>query len=435
MKQAIKSVHARRIWDSRGRPTIEAEVTLSNGVVGRGIAPAGASRGTHEATDMRDGGAFLSGLDVQQAIANVNDTIARAIIGQDVTQQEQVDRRILALDPSSNKAKLGGNATISVSMAVLHAAANASGQPLWRYLAGTQKVHLPLPQIQIFGGGAHASSRVDVQDFLVMPLGAETFARGIEMAAQVYLAAGEIMQERNKRSGVADEGGWWPNFDTNEEALETLVQSIERAGLKAGEEVGIALDLAASEFYKDGYYVLGLEQKKLSSAEWSGVLERWLQKYPIFSMEDPFAEEDYDGMSALTEKFGHVVQLIGDDSLVTNTQRIKDYAARGCGNAVLVKPNQVGTITETIEAMAAARALNWGTIISARSGETEDTTIMHLSTGWNAKQLKVGSVARSERLAKWNEGIRIEDAKNANLGYIGSEALMCNWRNSPWRVS
>lgn len=429
----IKSVHARRIWDSRGRPTVEAEVTLSNGVIGRGIAPAGASRGTHEATDMRDGGGILGGLDVQNAIANVDNVIAKAITGEEVTAQEKIDRLILALDPSPNKAKLGGNATISVSLAVLHAAANTSGQPLWQYLARGKKVHLPLPQIQIFGGGAHASSRVDVQDFLVMPLGAKTFARGIEMAAQVYMAAGEIMNERNKRSGVADEGGWWPNFDTNEEALETLVQSIERAGLKPGEDIGIALDLAASEFYRDGFYVLGLEKKKLTSAEWSGILEQWLHKYPIVSMEDAFAEEDFSGMAALTDKVGKFVQLIGDDGLVTNTQRIKDYAARNYGNAVLVKPNQVGTVTETMEAMVAARTLGWGTVISARSGETEDTTITHLSTGWDAKQLKVGSIARSERLAKWNEGIRIEDDPTVHVDYIGADALTCDWRHAPWR--
>lgn len=429
----IKSVHARRIWDSRGRPTVEAEVTLSNGVIGRGIAPAGASRGTHEATDMRDGGAFLGGLDVQKAIANIDGVIAKAIMGQNAADQEKIDRLMLELDPSPNKAKLGGNACVAVSLAVLHAAANAAGQPLWRYLSQGKKVHLPLPQIQIFGGGAHASSRVDVQDFLVMPIGAKTFARSIEMAAQVYMAAGEIMNERGKRSGVADEGGWWPNFDTNEEALETLVQSIERAGLKPGEDIGIALDLAASEFYRDGFYVLGLEKKKLTSAEWGGVLEQWLSKYPIISLEDAFAEDDFVGMAALTSKAGKFVQLIGDDALVTNAQRVKDSAARGCGNAVLVKPNQVGTITETMEAIAAARALGWGTIISARSGETEDTTITHLSTGWDAKQLKVGSIARSERLAKWNEGIRIEDDKLSGVGYIGADALMCDWRRAPWR--
>lgn len=428
MNTTIKSVRARRIWDSRGRPTVEAEVTLNTGVYGRGIAPAGASRGTHEATDMRDGGMFLGGFDVQRAIANVNDVIAKVLIGQDATDQEKVDRLMLALDPSQNKAKLGGNATIAVSLAVLHAAANASAMPLWLYLARGRRVHLPLPQIQIFGGGAHAASRVDVQDFLVMPIGAESFARGIEMAAQVYMAAGDIMEARNKRAGVADEGGWWPNFDTNEEALETLMQSIERAGLRPGIDIGIALDLAASEFYHDGHYVLGLERKQLSSAEWEGVLVQWLHKYPIISLEDAFAEEDFVGMDSLTRKFGKQVQLIGDDALVTNTQRIKDYAARNYGNAVLVKPNQVGTITETIEAMRAARELGWATVISARSGETEDTTITHLATGWDAGQLKVGSIARSERLAKWNEAIRIEDDAKNNVGYIGAAALNCDWR-------
>ena len=267
MKTAIQTVHARRIWDSRGRPTIEVEVTLAGGAFGRGIAPAGASRGSGEATDLRDGGQAFGGYDVQRAIANVHSIVAGSLIGQDASSQEQIDGILLGLDPSPAKQNLGGNSCIATSLAVLHAAAHAAGLPLWRYLAQTRQVRLPLPEVQIFGGGAHAGRRIDIQDLLIMPLSADSFSRALEVAAEVYLAAGRIMEGRGKRSGVADEGGWWPNFDTNEEAIETLVESIERAGFRPGEDVAISLDLAASEFYRDGRYVLGLERRALTGAE------------------------------------------------------------------------------------------------------------------------------------------------------------------------
>jgi enolase len=277
--------------------------------------------------------------------------------------------------------------------------------------------------VQIFGGGAHAGRRIDIQDLLIMPLGADSFSRALEMVAEVYLAAGRIMEARGKRSGVADEGGWWPNFDTNEEAIETLVQSIERAGFRPGEDIAISLDLAASEFYRDGRYVLGLEKRTLTGAEWIGVLLSWLDKYPIVSMEDPVAETDAAGMAEFTAKAGARVQVIGDDFLVTSASRIKAAAASGSCNAVLLKPNQAGTVSETWEALQEAKALNWGCIVSARSGETEDTSITHLATGWDAGQLKVGSFSRSERMAKWNEAIRIEDDPDARVGYAGASAL------------
>jgi enolase len=425
VRTAIQSVRARRIWDSRGWPTLEAEVILECGALGRGIAPAGASRGTNEAVDLRDGAAAFGGFDVQRAIANVNTAVANAIIGQDALNQEAIDACLIELDPSPTKQHLGGNATIAASMAALHAAADSENLPLWRFLAQSREVRLPLPEVQIFGGGAHAGRRIDIQDLMIMPLGADSFSRALEMAAEIYRAAGQVMDERGERCGVADEGGWWPDFATNEQAIETLVQSIERAGLRPAEDAAISLDLAASEFYRDGLYVLGLEQRKLESFEWIGVLLGWLDKFPIISVEDPVAESDLQGMAEFTARAGSTVQVIGDDFLVTSAKRIGDAAAAGCCNAVLLKPNQAGTITETKQALDAAKALNWGVIVSARSGETEDTTITHLATGWDAGQLKAGSFARSERMAKWNEGLRIEDDPAARMTYAGAKALRC----------
>jgi len=377
---------------------------------------------------LRDGGGAFGGFDVQRAVANVNMAIADAIKGLDALDQESVDARLIELDPSPAKQRLGGNATVAVSMAVLHAAADSQKLPLWRFLAQPGEVRLPLPEVQIFGGGAHAGRRIDIQDLLIMPMGADSFSRALEMVAEVYRAAGQIMDDRGKRFGVADEGGWWPDFATNEEAIETLLQSIERADFRPGEDVAISLDLAASEFYRDGLYVLGLEQRKLPAGEWIAVLMEWLKKYPIVSVEDPVAESDAQGMAEFTAQAGAAVQVIGDDFLVTSTGRIQAAAASGCCNAVLLKPNQAGTVTETKQALDAAKALNWGCIVSARSGETEDTTITHLATGWDAGQLKVGSFARSERMAKWNEGLRIEDDPTAHVGYAGAEALRCDWR-------
>jgi enolase len=420
---AIASVRGRRVWDSRGRPTVEAEVALAGGARGRAIAPAGASRGSHEAMDLRDGGARLGGMDVAGAVANVNGAIARALAGMDARDQAAVDAALAALDGTPDRSRLGGNATTAVSLAVLDAAAAGAGVPVYRQLMGPGPIRLPLPEIQIFGGGAHAGRRVDVQDFMVMPLGAVSFAQALEMTAEVYRAAGELMRDAGKLAGVADEGGWWPAFDANDEALDWLVRAIERARFTPGDEVAISLDIAASEFGRNGRYRLGLEGRELDSDGMGEMLERWLERYPIVSIEDPLAEDDGDALARFTRAVGDRVQVIGDDFLVTNAARVAAAAARGACNAVLVKPNQAGTVTEARAALDAGKRAQWGTIVSARSGETEDVSIAHLAVGWDAGQLKVGSFARGERMAKWNEGLRIADAEGGRAGFAGRAAL------------
>lgn len=406
----IAAVHGRRVWDSRGRPTVEAEVHLASGASGRAIAPAGASTGSGEALELRDGGKRLGGYDVQQAVANVNGEIADAFKGVDAAEQVGVDGILIELDGTPNKSRLGGNACVAVSMAVAHAAAAAWHQPLWRYLLGENEPVLPLPQIQIFGGGAHAGGRVDIQDFLVVTPGAESFAQALEWTAEVYRQAGAIMVERGELHGVADEGGWWPAFSTNEEALDTLVRAIEAAGFTAGDEIAIALDVAASQLGRGRRYRLGLEGRELDSDAFADLLIGWLERYPIVSIEDPLAEDDEQGWQRFTQAVGARLQIVGDDLLVTNAERVGRAAAQGLCNAVLLKPNQAGTLTETRAALDAARAAGFGAIISARSGDSEDVTIVHLAVGWGVHQLKVGSFARSERMAKWNEALRIEEA-------------------------
>jgi enolase len=420
---AIAGVAGRRVWDSRGRPTVEVEVRLAGGARGRAIAPAGASRGAHEAEDLRDGGARLGGMDVSGAVANVNGPIARSLAGRDARDQRGVDAALVALDGTPTKARLGGNATIACSLAVLHAAAAAAGEPLWRHLAAGAPVTLPLPEIQIFGGGAHAGRRVDIQDFMVMPVGAARFDQALAMTAEVYRAAGELMRDAGKLAGVADEGGWWPVFGTNEEALDWLVRAIERAGFAPGEEVAISLDVAASEFGRGGRYRLGLEDRDLDSDGMIEMLLGWLARYPIVSVEDPLAEDDAAGIARFTRAVAGRVQIIGDDFLVTSAARVAAAAAQGACNAALIKPNQAGTVTETKDALDAARRAGWATVVSARSGETEDVSIAHLAVGWNAGQLKVGSFARSERMAKWNECLRIEAALGAQARFAGRTAL------------
>ncbi len=418
---AIAAVNGRRVWDSRGRPTVEAEVVLAGGARGRAIAPAGASRGTHEAVDLRDGGPRLGGFDVARAVAAVNGPIAEALAGMDAREQAAVDAALIALDGTADKSRLGGNALIATSLAVLHAAAAAAGVPLYRYLAGDRPVRLPLPEIQIFGGGAHADRRVDIQDFMVMPVGAADFAAALEMAAEVYRAAGELLGAAGRLAGVADEGGWWPAFDTNEEALDWLVRAIERAGFRPGDEVAISLDVAASEFGSGGRYRLGLEGRELDSDALIELLLGWIARYPIASIEDPLAEDDAAGLARFTRVAGDRVQVVGDDFLVTSASRVA--AAGGACNALLVKPNQAGTVTEAKAALDAAKRAGWGTIVSARSGETEDVSIVHLAVGWDAAQLKVGAFARGERMAKWNEALRIAAAEGARAGYAGRFAL------------
>ena len=425
---AIVEVKGRRVWDSRGRPTVEVEVALAGGARGRALAPAGASRGTHEAVDLRDGGARLGGMDVAGAVANVNGPIARALVGMDARQQAAVDAALIALDGTPTKARLGGNATIAASLAVVHAAAAAEGVPLWRHLAAGAPVTLPLPEIQIFGGGAHAGRRVDIQDFMVMPVGAASFDQALEMTAEIYRAAGELMRDAGRLAGVADEGGWWPAFATNEEALDWLVRAIERAGFAPGADVAISLDVAASEFGRGGRYRLGLEQRDLDSDGMIELLLRWVARYPIVSIEDPLAEDDAAGIARFTHAVAGRVQVIGDDLLVTSAARVAAAAAQGACNAALIKPNQAGTLTETKDALDAARRAGWATIVSARSGETEDVSIAHLAVGWSAGQLKVGAFARSERMAKWNECLRIEAALGAAARFAGRAALALGGR-------
>ena len=419
----IQSIHGRRVWDSRGRPTVEAEVTLKDGAKGRAIAPAGASKGTREALELRDGGNPFGGLDVLQAVGHINGEIAKALIGTDAENQFALDQTLIALDGTENKTRLGANATLAVSMAAAHAMAQASGLALYRYLGQGKVGRLPMPQIQIFGGGAHAGRRVDVQDFMVVCPGASSFAQALEWTAEVYRHAGLLMAQRGSLFGVADEGGWWPDFSSNEQALEMLVLSIERAGFIPGEQVAIALDIAASEFGKLGQYRLGLESRALDSDGLIEMLMGWIAKYPIVSIEDPLAEDDPQGFARFTKAIGDRLQIVGDDFLVSSSKLIREAANIGAANTVLLKPNQRGTLSETLEAWKVAQELGYAAIVSARSGESEDTTIVDLAIGWNVGQLKVGSFARSERMAKWNHALRIEEELAGNAHFAGASVF------------
>jgi enolase len=424
----IVAVTGRRVWDSRGNPTVEATVVLANAVSGRAIAPAGASRGTREAVDLRDGGPRLKGLDVQKALANLAGPIASAMVGREVGDQAGIDAALVAADGTALKSNFGGNAVVAASLACLHAAAAAAQLPLWQHLARshTRQATIPLPEIQIFGGGAHAGRRVDVQDFMVMVPGAASFDEALAITAEIYHAAGAIMARKGLSAGVADEGGWWPVFTSNEAALETLCEAIIAAGETPGKRVVLSLDIAASEFGKAGKYRLALEDRELDSGQMIEMLARWIEAYSIASIEDPLAEDDPEGMVAFTKALGDRVQIIGDDYLVTNARLVREAAqARAC-NAALIKVNQAGTVSESVAALMAAEAAGYRSIVSARSGETEDVSISHLAIGLNAGQLKVGSFARSERMAKWNECLRIE----ADLGpghFVGGAPLAKTW--------
>ena len=420
---AIKSIFARRVWDSRGRPTVEAEVILNDGSLGRAIAPAGASKGTREALELRDGGDRFGGLDVMKAVGHINEEITKALVGTKADNQSALDQALIELDGTGNKSRLGANATLAVSMAAAHAMAAASGMPLYRYLGNGKIGRLPMPQIQIFGGGAHAGRRVDVQDFMVVCSGATSFAQALEWTAEVYRHAGLLMAQRGSMFGVADEGGWWPDFSSNEQALEMLVLAIERAGFVPGDQVAIALDIAASEFGQQGQYRLGLESRELDSDGMIEMLLRWVEKYPIASIEDPLAEDDTVGFARFTKAIGHRLQIVGDDFLVSNSTLIREAAKLGAANTVLLKPNQRGTLSETLEAWKVAQALGYSAIVSARSGETEDTTIVDLAIGWNVGQLKVGSFARSERMVKWNHALRIEEQLGVQAHFAGSSVF------------
>jgi enolase len=403
----IIDVRGRRVWDSRGRATVEAEVVVGRGTtplaVGRAIAPSGASTGSGEAKV----------LDAAQAVNVINTRIRDAMRALSVKEQAAVDHRLIELDGTPDKSRLGANAIVAVSLACAHAAAAADKVPLWKKLAGERRVALPVPQIQIYGGGAHAGGRVDIQDYMVVCIGAGSFAEALEWTAQVYAAAGARLRRRGMLQGVADEGGYWPAFKSNEEGLAELVGAIADAGLEPGGDVGIALDVAATQLWRGNAYQLPLEKRALSAEQLHAMLLRWIERYPIVSIEDPFAEHDAAAMKAFTRAAG--IQVVGDDFFVTRAERVRQ--ADGACNAVLLKPNQVGTLTETLACWDAAREAGYRGIVSARSGESEDVSIVHLAVGWGVPQLKVGSFARSERMAKWNEGLRIEEA-------LGPKALL-----------
>ena len=387
---------------------------------GRAIAPAGASTGSGEAVERRDGGRRLGGLDVLDAVENVNGPIAGALVGVDVGDLRAIDDRLAQLDGTATFERLGANATVATSMACAHAAATAAGLPLWRHLDPEAEV-LPLPEIQIFGGGAHAGRRIDIQDLMVMVPSATTFAAALEVTAEIYRSAGQLMEAHAGREGVADEGGWWPHFDSNEAAIEMLVRAIDAAGYVPGDDVTISLDIAASELWADGRYRLGLDGRELTSDAMAELVLSWCDRYPIASVEDPLAEHDLDGLRAFTAAVDGRVQVVGDDVFVTDAARLG--ALDGVATAVLVKPNQAGTLSRARDALDAARARGMGAIVSARSGESEDVTIVHLAVGWGVAQLKVGSMARGERTAKWNEALRIEEALGVRGRFAGAAPL------------
>lgn len=437
-KNTIKRVHARRLWDSRGRPTLEVDVTLRYGAMGRAIAPAGASTGSGEAVERRDGGTAFAGYDVTSAVNGVNAEIHGALKGRDVREQIDIDQILVDLDGTEDRGRLGGNALIATSMAVAQAAAAAEKLPLWQYLGpyggASNGDVLPLPEIQIFGGGAHAARRVDIQDFMIIAVGASSYAEALNWTAEVYRAAGNLLSDSGRLQGVADEGGFWPAFDGNEEGLDLLTRAIEKAGYTPGQDVAISLDIAASEFGRNGRYKLTRDDRELDSDGLCGLLVDWVERYPIVSIEDPLGEDDPEGLTRFTWAVGKRVQVVGDDFLVTNAARVTAAAQSKACNAVLVKPNQAGTLSETRAAFDAANKTGFGAIISARSGETEDTTIVHLGIGWGVQQLKVGSFTRSERMVKWNEGLRIAEAiHEASGGALPLDGALPPRAVFPWK--
>jgi enolase len=423
----ISSVSAYQIFDSRGVPTVEVEVVLENGTRGRGLVPSGASTGKYEALELRDGDATkFRGKSVQRAIENVEREIEPALLGKSPFDQRAIDEAMIALDGTANKSRLGANAILGVSLAVADAAARARGVWLFEYIAelcgeAPEKYFLPLPEIQIFGGGAHAGRRLDVQDFLVIATGAENYAHSLEITHDIFHAAGALLKERGKLRGVADEGGYWPEFENDEEALITLVESIDRAGYEPGKDAAISLDIAASEFFDERNQTYRFAGTEYSSPGWAKLMANWCERFPIISLEDPMAETDWDGWSEVHRLLGGKIQLVGDDLFTTNIARIEQGVERNVANSVLIKLNQIGTLSETLDAIALTEKADWLPLVSARSGETEDAFISHLAVGTNAGQLKVGSFSRSERMAKWNEVLRIERHLGARAQWLGAK--------------
>lgn len=415
----LTSLDALQIFDSRGHPTIEVVAALEDGTVGRGLVPSGASTGSHEAWELRDRDPLrFRGRSVYQAIGHVTGEIAHSLVGHNAFDQAAIDAALVALDGTANKSRLGANAILGVSLAVAEAAARAKQMPLHASLGGGTL--LPLPEIQIFGGGKHAQGRIDIQDFMIVALAATSYAETLEVAANVFHAAGEVMRDRGKLAGVADEGGHWPLFDRNEEVFDALLASIERAGYTPGREVGLSLDIAATDLHRDGFYRLGLEGRRFSSEDFAALMIDWVDRYPIVSIEDPMSEDDWEGWRIVRDAIGHRCQLVGDDLFTTHLDRIERGVAAGAANAVLIKLNQIGTVTETLAAIRRTQAAGWLPVVSARSGETEDAFIAHLAVATDAGQLKVGSFSRSERLAKWNEVLRIERELGPRARFVGA---------------
>jgi enolase len=414
----IARIQGREILDSRGNPTVEVDVTLESGELGRAAVPSGASTGTHEAVELRDGDQRrYRGKGVRKAVGHVNEEIAASLRGADASDQRGIDERLINLDGTANKSRLGANAVLGASLAVARAAALAAGQPLYRHLAGDRELLMPVPMMNILNGGRHAQTKVDFQEFMVVPAGASSFSEGLRWGTEVFHALKDILHERGLSTGQGDEGGFAPELDANEDAMRLLVEAMERSGHQPGTDVFIALDPAASEFYRDGRYQLSGEGRRLKAQELIDRWASWIDRYPVISIEDGLAEDDWEGWRLLTSKLGKRVQLVGDDIFVTNVVRLRHGIEEGIGNSILIKVNQIGTLTETLETMATARRAGYSTVISHRSGETEDTFIADLAVATGAGQIKAGAPSRSERVAKYNRLLRIEEEVGSSAPY------------------
>jgi len=425
LNSAIEKIHAREILDSRGNPTVEVDITLKNGTMGRAAVPSGASTGDHEAIELRDkdNTRFL-GKGVRSAVNHINTTIADALKGMDVTKQVEIDQQMINLDDTLNKSNLGANALLGVSMAAAHTGAKTTGKPLFQYLGGDTAKVLPVPMMNIINGGSHADNTVDIQEFMVFPFGATTFSEALRMGTEIFHHLKSVLKSKGMNTAVGDEGGFAPNLSSNEEAVEVILEAIEKAGYKAGRDIYLALDVAASEIYDNGKYNLISEKRSLSSDEMVDYLSSLINKYPIVSIEDGLHEDDWDGWSHMTAELGSRIQIVGDDLTVTNITRLQRAIEENSMNSILIKLNQIGTVTETIQAVELARNAGFGAVISHRSGETEDTTIADLSVAMGMGQIKTGSASRTDRICKYNQLLRIEeqlgpDAKLANIGVLG----------------
>jgi enolase 1/2/3 len=421
---SIVDIVAREILDSRGNPTVEADVLLESGVSGRAAVPSGASTGTREAIELRDGDkGRYGGKGVLKAVENVNTEICEAIVGLDAVEQSFIDQTLIDLDGSENKSRLGANALLAVSLAVAKAAGEESGLPLYRYLGGAGRMQLPVPMMNVINGGAHANNSLDLQEFMIIPVGAESFREAMRCGAEIFQALKKLLDQKGLPTTVGDEGGFAPNLPNNEVALKLIIEAIEAAGYTPGSQVAIGLDCASSEFFKDGKYELGSEKLKLNAKEFTDYLAAWVDKYPIVSIEDGMAEGDWEGWKVLTNKLGKKVQIVGDDLFVTNTKILSEGIRQGVANSILIKINQIGTLTETLAAIEMAKRAGYTAVVSHRSGETEDTFIADLAVGANALQIKTGSLSRSDRLAKYNQLLRIEEDLGDSASYAGRDAF------------